>query len=506
MRDEVLCGCEILTSVIGRCGFHSVFAVPGKPATHLCDCLAKTQRGFEWAQNEKLALETSVGLSVAGRRSAVVMKHNGMNLALDPLINAAYHGIGSGLLVFVGDDVDAAASTCSQDSRSLGRIANVPVVELTSATQLGRVLEASLELSEMARTPVLMRFTEDLHSLLRLARIQLEEVETPPSLGTGFDPAVAHDLTKLGRQQWRRLQTWPAVEALVGPLSVESEHHLGDCRQGILTVGSVGLKVTHEACSLNIGVSWPFPDQAREFANDHDIVVVGEEPWPIIEELLRSDGHSGHIRGRLSGHLPPEGHLRNGDLVRGLDNDPRDWTEIQRKGPPEAVPHSFDSVLAAVAALRRSGCFVATDVGSSVKLCYPPYSGADVALCLGSAIGVASGAARSGKRAIAVIGDYGLLHSGLGALFDIARLGLPVLTVVLANGISHQTGGQPTYLAGDNPGSLKLRPLLAAVEGLPVADWAASDLSADDMRRRFQAMLDSEVPSVVLVSDGVGVA
>ena len=100
----------------------------------------------------------------------------------------------------------------------------------------------------------------------------------------------------------------------------------------------------------------------------------------------------------------------------------------------------------------------------------PPYEGADVALCLGSPISLAGGAARTGQPAIAVIGDYGLLHSGLEALLDVARWDLPVLVVVLANGVSAQTGGQ-TSPAGprQRPGlrSIRLVPLLDGV-GVPV--------------------------------------
>ena len=87
--------------------------------------------------------------------------------------------------------------------------------------------------------------------------------------------------------------------------------------------------------------------------------------------------------------------------------------------------------------------FVAADVGSAVKLGYPPYDGADVALSLGSAIGVASGAARAGTPSIAIMGDFGLLHSGLEALVDAARHHVPVVVVVLLNGVQAQTGGQP---------------------------------------------------------------
>lgn len=86
---------------------------------------------------------------------------------------------------------------------------------------------------------------------------------------------------------------------------------------------------------------------------------------------------------------------------------------------------------------------MAADVGSLIRLCCPPYDAVDVALSLGSAIAVAGGVARAGRRSIAVIGDYAVVHSGFGALVSAAEHGLPLLSVVLVNGVQAKTGGQP---------------------------------------------------------------
>src|SRR5262249_53924012 len=154
------------------------------------------------------------------------------------------------------------------------------------------------------------------------------------------------------------------------------------------------------------------------------------------------------IRGRLTGHLPPGGPLTATLLSRAMGV--LDEAEVAALSPqPEvsnrdlAREHPYAALFTALSTLARAdGCFIAADIGSASRLCYPPYEAATVALCLGSAISVAAGASRVRPSSIAVIGDMGLLHSGLGGLVEIVHRQLPVVTVVLANGTSAQTGGQ----------------------------------------------------------------
>ncbi|MDD1739771.1 MAG: hypothetical protein LUQ30_02835 [Methanothrix sp.] len=74
--------------------------VPGYPITDLAQALA-----CQISVNEKVALEIALGASATGLRSLVVVKQVGMNILADPLVISATHGIGSGLVVLVGDDL-----------------------------------------------------------------------------------------------------------------------------------------------------------------------------------------------------------------------------------------------------------------------------------------------------------------------------------------------------------------------------------------------------------------
>ena len=47
------------------------------------------------------------------------------------------------------------------------------------------------------------------------------------------------------------------------------------------------------------------------------------------------------------------------------------------------------------------------------------------------------------KRVVALCGDSGFLHSGLAGLVDAARMGVPALIIILDNGLTALSGGQP---------------------------------------------------------------
>ena len=62
-------GCEIVSSY------------PGTPSTEITEEAAKFKEIYcEWAPNEKVALETAFGASLAGKRAFCGMKHVGLML------------------------------------------------------------------------------------------------------------------------------------------------------------------------------------------------------------------------------------------------------------------------------------------------------------------------------------------------------------------------------------------------------------------------------------------
>ena len=113
----------------------------------------------EWAPNEKVALEVGAGVSLAGGRVLVTMKHVGLNVASDPLFTLAYTGVRGGLVILVADDPGMHSSQNEQDSRNYAAFARVPMLDPSDSAEAREFTREAFELSERFDTPVLVRST-----------------------------------------------------------------------------------------------------------------------------------------------------------------------------------------------------------------------------------------------------------------------------------------------------------------------------------------------------------
>ncbi|MEA2004405.1 MAG: thiamine pyrophosphate-dependent enzyme, partial [archaeon] len=178
-----------------------------------------------------------------------------------------------------------------------------------------------------------------------------------------------------------------------------------------------------------------------DFIGDRRVLVV-EEAEPVIEIQLQSS----NILGRRSGHLP-YGGLTEEDILFAMENIDEDNVVLDidpetlaNRGYTRSICEDcpFIPVYEAIKSIKKDGnMLIAGDMGCSIRTA--PTGVVDVAYALGGAIGVASGMHGKG---IAVIGDFGFVHSGLQALIDAEFNQRDVLVIVLANRVSAMTGGQ----------------------------------------------------------------
>jgi indolepyruvate ferredoxin oxidoreductase alpha subunit len=183
------------------------------------------------------------------------------------------------------------------------------------------------------------------------------------------------------------------------------------------------------------------------------------------------------IYGRDTGHVPRAGELFGPHIAAALNRYlPRlalpTEGETARPRPSRSplcdgcpyVP-TFDALTDVIAQFGRDEVIVVGDPGCMVRAQLPPYELLDVKNSLGSGIGMAAGIGlslrcpepaegtgpepvegsdrRTGKRVVALCGDSGFLHSGLNGLVDAARVGAPLLVLILDNGTTALSGGQP---------------------------------------------------------------
>ncbi len=164
-QRELLLGDEALALGALHAGLSGVYAYPGTPSTEIAEFIQAhplaARRGIHcaWSANEKTAMEEALGMSFAGRRALVCMKHVGMNVAADAFVNAAMTGAHGGLVVVAADDPSMHSSQNEQDSRFYGKFALIPTFEPATQQETYDMVQAAFELSEKFRIPVLMRLT-----------------------------------------------------------------------------------------------------------------------------------------------------------------------------------------------------------------------------------------------------------------------------------------------------------------------------------------------------------
>ncbi len=157
---KIISGNEAIA--LGFGDFGGVFAsgYPGTPSTETLEEVARLGDVYcEWAPNEKVALESAIGGSIAGGRSLSTMKHVGVNVAANALLTLTYTGVNAGLILMVSDDPGMHSSQNEQDSRNYAKFAKVPMLDPADSQDAYEMVRAGFEISEKFDTPIMLRTT-----------------------------------------------------------------------------------------------------------------------------------------------------------------------------------------------------------------------------------------------------------------------------------------------------------------------------------------------------------
>jgi len=223
MQKLLLLGDEAIAQASLDAGLSGMYAYPGTPSTEIMEYIQASDQAArdsvhrEWSSNEKTAMEAALGMSYAGRRAMVAMKHVGLNVAADAFINSAVTGVNGGLVVVSADDPSMHSSQNEQDSRFYGKFAMVPVFEPRNQQEAYDMIFDAFELSEKYRLPVLFRITTRLaHSRSAVARREkkVQNSMTLPSNLRQFVllPAIARKQYKALTGTYEKLRTDPVLE------------------------------------------------------------------------------------------------------------------------------------------------------------------------------------------------------------------------------------------------------------------------------------------------------
>jgi len=132
-------------------GVQVVAGYPGTPSSEIVETLTDVAKELgiyvEWSVNEKLAFEVALAASVCGLRALATMKHVGVNVAHDSIMQASYMGVKGGLVLLSADDPHAWSSQNEQDSRYIAEQGYIPVLEPSSVQEAKDMLVYSFALS-----------------------------------------------------------------------------------------------------------------------------------------------------------------------------------------------------------------------------------------------------------------------------------------------------------------------------------------------------------------------
>jgi len=482
-------------------------AYPGTPSTEISEYLAKYDEVYaEWAPNEKVALETALGASVAGARAMCAMKHVGLNVASDPMFTASYTGVNAGLVICVADDPGMHSSQDEQDSRHYAVAAKLPMLEPSDSAECLEFTKLAFDLSERFDTPVLLRLSTRVSHSRSLAETSpreerpLREYKKDP-MKYVMMPAMARGRHVAVEKRQQALRAF--AEGFGGNRVEYNGREIGVIACGI-SYNYAREALGERASYFKLGMVNPIPDKAiKDFAAAVDTLYVVEELDPVIETHCRALGLD--VIGKE--RLPLIGELSSNiirEAILGTSPDILRPAEALPQRPPvmcAGCPHR--GVFFALTQLKLT---VSGDIGCYTLGALNPIYGMDTCFCMGASIGVAHGMAKargreSTSKTVAIIGDSTFLHTGVPGLINVVYNKSATTTIILDNSITGMTGHQQNpatgvTLKGEPTHAVDLKLLCEAigVKRVRVVD----PFFVKEMRQALKEELAADEPSVLI--------
>lgn len=455
---KLMLGNEAFARGLFEAGCRIVSSYPGTPSTEITEEAAKYDEMYaEWAPNEKVAMETALGASIAGARSFCGMKHVGLNVAADPLYTAGYTGVNAGMVIAVADDQGMHSSQNEQDSRHHAIATKVPMIEPSDSGECKEFVKKAFEISEEFDTPVIVRMsTRVAHSQSIVETADRTELELK-EYAKNPQKFVMMPANAKGRHVFVEERTRKLVEyAETSPLN---RTEISDKAEfGVITNGAAYQYVKDalgdRASVLKLGIVNPMPEKLiQDFAAKYDRIVVIEELDGIIESHCRNIGVN-NVEGKsIFGCI---GEINQSIIAEKLLGEKKEFVALDENIPVRppvmcaGCPHR-----GLFYCLKKLGVTVSGDIGCYTLGAAAPLSAIDTTICMGASISGLHGfnkarGAESEHKSVAVIGDSTFMHSGMTGLVNIAYNDSNSTVIILDNSITGMTGHQQNPTTGKN--------------------------------------------------------
>ena len=477
MKKSLMTGNEAVARGAYEAGVSYASAYPGTPSTEILENIAQYKEIMaQWSPNEKTALDTVIGASIAGGRSLAAMKMVGVNVAADPLFSFAYAGVNGGMLLVSADDPSLHSSQNEQDNRQYAKFAKIAMVEPSDSQEAKDMVLTAMEISEQFDTPVIMRITTRICHSKSLVEFNepLKAPKKPYVKNLNKYDLVPNVARKLRLNLEQRLQKLAEFSEETSLNYVE----WNDKSIGIISSG-VAYQYAKEvfgntASYLKLGFTYPLPiKKIKEFAKEVDILYIIEELEPYIEEQVKQAGITCIGKDKI-----PNMYELNPDIVakqlvgESVQLINYDQSKVVNRPPVlcAGCPHrGFFYELA-----KKKNIVIAGDIGCYSLGGAEPLNAKDYTICMGSAPSIGHGSQKifnyfnENKRVIATIGDSTFFHTGLNGILDVSYNRSNTITVILDNRITGMTGhqehpGTGFTLQGMPTKTLEIEPIVRAL-------------------------------------------
>ncbi len=453
---KLMLGNEAVARGLYEAGCEFVSSYPGTPSTEITEAIAKYEEVYaEWAPNEKVAMESAFGASLAGRRSFCGMKHVGLNVAADPLFTISYTGVNAGMVIGVADDAGMHSSQNEQDSRNYAKASKIPMLEPSDSAEALAFTKLAYEISEEFDTPVLLKMcTRISHSQSIVETAEREE----------NIKEYKKDIPKYVMMPGNAKRRHPIVEARTAALVEFAENSEinrieegEDNEIGIIT-SSTSYQYVKEVLGdkypvMKLGLIWPMPEKKiKNFASKVNklviveeldgfieahcknlgLVCVGKESFSMIDELMPLNiaeklAEPWQVREPLDANIPPRPPV----MCAGCPHRGLFYT------------------------LQKNKITVIGDIGCYTLGAVAPLNAVDAVICMGASVSGIHGFTKSQKgkadnKTVAVIGDSTFMHSGITGLVNIAYNESNSTVIIVDNSITGMTGHQQNPTTGVN--------------------------------------------------------
>jgi indolepyruvate ferredoxin oxidoreductase alpha subunit len=512
-------------------GVHMAAGYPGSPGVGVMNDLIAYARinddlYVEWSLNERIALETCIGASIAGRRSLVCVKSVGMNVLLDPLMTLNLTGVHGGMVILLGDDPGAYGSQNEQDTRLIAPLIEIPMIEPATPAEAFVMIQQAFDLSEYLKTAIVLRITRSFSQEIEAVKLS-EASRYDHRLGLVRHPyrffPYPGNAVKMHRELHLRLDRFDRESE-----GTQWNHIQGAGRLGIVAVGYsyrklmdvIGDPIDPDFCVLKLSTIYPLPNSLlSKFLDRCDSVLVLEECDAFIENNLKAiafDQNSRvNIYGKNTGHLPVGDELFRWQIQRALEvlhpgfepykaylKESQDQERPQKKNHCASSPNEHILALLGDAAreLDQDPILIA-DPGCWVKVA----GQLDAKYAIGSAVAVAGGLNHCGveERVVALFGDSAFFHMAIPAICNAVYQRANLFMLILNNGGAISTGKQPTPASGINtlgqPAPMLNIAEIAEVCGVPKVHHLPEGASDDEIKARLKIGLSDHCLSMLLL-------